>query len=955
MKAGDGEYAALQSATGWDGNNDIAINGKKYRRMLRGDATYYDTIEGCYNWEDGTTYHYFRYEPVKWRVLRTDGNSAMLLSDMILDDRRYATYDGIDGVRNVYDVTWEISTIRSWLNGYGADRNYEGISYSSGSFINSAFKAEEKSAIADTEVVNSDSLTFKTEGGNDTTDKIFLLSESEVYTDAATEYGFSQDWVTYDEARRCKGSDYAKSMGAESDDASDGNCYWWLRSPAATPNGAAGVDCFGHILDDWGGLNAEDDYIGMRVALNLNLSSSNLYTYAGMVCSDGTVSDSGEPPTKQPDTEAPKVTYSNETVSVKDDKEAYSFFTTSKVSRTVSKTGTVKTTIPAANKWEVTNGGTVDVSPYSGGKTLYFAKSTTPAYDDIITVVVPAQPKFTSIGYNPAGKSDSTIELLKMPKMKIKKKAGGTETITFQDGDEARIQYRRKDTEDFRNGIDFSGDLPTIQKSGAAIEIRTTSAGVTEAVKEDKGAYCFSSAEVLPSLNANADIYEAGTFLRPGIVKIVKIAKRAAAPAAKDEVIYFKDKQVYMVRTAAKAGKSPKAASLPVFIIAGTTKSFADAYGTDNKVTVKGGSKDTKHIMTISREVVKGSADEDASVTKMNNPARSYQYAIVADASAYINLDGTLNYKKLDDDKKTVKWSSATIKAGSESVSVTLKDTKNVKIAGKQVILRAANGTNILSSKAVILTAPTDTVDNWTQKAAGETNIRSCLNINSTADYDAATRTFRISAGGAKESADGKTVTMKVSQGSGKSKKSQDIPGTVTVTGGNAVISVCIKDKGFSESDSLKLSITVPANTLTGMDGAGNAEQTLSKTVDTKAPVITECELLDNNKLRLAIDSPVQFGTGDDKITLAATGNVAGCAKFVKIYTVGTGEDTLVTDADFKVVLEGLTDAAGNPLKLKSGFTSKTVTAAEGTGSISFRFEAPKDEQRAVPSAAPAA
>lgn len=385
--------------------------------------------------------------------------------------------------------------------------------------------------------------------------------------------------------------------------------------------------------------------------------------------------------------------------------------------------------------------------------------------------------------------------------------------------------------------------------------------------------------------------------------------------------------------------------------------------------------------MTISREVVKGSADEDASVTKMNNPARSYQYAIVADASAYINLDGTLNYKKLDDDKKTVKWSSATIKAGSESVSVTLKDTKNVNIAGKQVILRAANGTNILSSKAVILTAPTDTVDNWTQKAAGETNVRSCLNINSTADYDAATQAFRISAGEAKESADGKTVTMKVSQGSGKSKKSQDIPGTVTVTGGNAVISVCIKDKGFSESDSLKLSITVPANTLTGMDGAGNAEQTLSKTVDTKAPVITECELLDNNKLRLAIDSPVQFGTGDDKITLAATGNVADCAKFVKIYTVGTGEDTLVTDADvkgkytkgtkkrtfdieytkpksdadFKVVLEGLTDATGNPLKLKSGFASKTVTAAEGTGSISFRFEAPKDEQRAVPSAAPAA
>ncbi|MDE5782114.1 MAG: hypothetical protein K2I03_11685 [Lachnospiraceae bacterium] len=70
VKNTDSEYAALQSATGWDGNNDIAINGKKYRRMLRGDVTFYDTLEGSYDWEDGTTYYYFRYEPVKWRVLR---------------------------------------------------------------------------------------------------------------------------------------------------------------------------------------------------------------------------------------------------------------------------------------------------------------------------------------------------------------------------------------------------------------------------------------------------------------------------------------------------------------------------------------------------------------------------------------------------------------------------------------------------------------------------------------------------------------------------------------------------------------------------------------------------------------------------------------------------------------------------------------------------------------------
>ncbi|MDE6233708.1 MAG: hypothetical protein K2M60_10250 [Lachnospiraceae bacterium] len=59
--------------------------------------------------------------------------------------------------------------------------------------------------------------------------------------------------------------------------------------------------------------------------------------------------------------------------------------------------------------------------------------------------------------------------------------------------------------------------------------------------------------------------------------------------------------------------------------------------------------------------------------------------------------------------------------------------------------------------------------------------------------------------------------------------------------------------------------------------------------------------------------------------------------------------------ANYKVVIEGLTDAAGNPIKLKSGFTSKTITATEETGNIAFRFEPPSYEPRVTPSAAPAA
>ena len=53
-----------------------------------------------------------RYEPIKWRVLNRNGNDALLLADVALDDQKYNT--------DYAKVTWETSSMRSWLNGYGA-------------------------------------------------------------------------------------------------------------------------------------------------------------------------------------------------------------------------------------------------------------------------------------------------------------------------------------------------------------------------------------------------------------------------------------------------------------------------------------------------------------------------------------------------------------------------------------------------------------------------------------------------------------------------------------------------------------------------------------------------------------------------------------------------------------------------------------------------------------------
>ena len=281
----DGDiYNTLKNATGWDGNNDIKIGNTKYRRLKGEDATYHSSSSNCYNWNHTyTTYHYFKYEPINWRVLSVDGNDALLFADVALDDQKYNL--------NYKSVTWETSSIRSWLNGYGVSANETQTDYSHKNFLNAAFSSEEKNAIKTTNVINDNNISYGTAGGNTTSDKVFLLSESEVYhTDTAAKYGFTKTDSIYDEARRSRCSTYAHAMGtwrynstSESYKKYNGNIWWWLRSPGYDSISAAIVDDYGWIYKD--GHDVRDNDGGVRPALHLNLSSSNLYSYAGIVSS----------------------------------------------------------------------------------------------------------------------------------------------------------------------------------------------------------------------------------------------------------------------------------------------------------------------------------------------------------------------------------------------------------------------------------------------------------------------------------------------------------------------------------------------------------------------------------------------------------------------------------------------------------------------------------------------
>ena len=292
-------YNTLKNATGWDENNDITIGGTKYRRLKGEDATHATSSNSPYNydWNDNyKTYHYFKYEPIKWRVLNRSGNDALLLADIALDDQKCNT--------NYEDITWETSSMRSWLNGYGASVNQPKTDYSRKNFINSAFTSTQRNAIKTTNVVNNDNINYGTAGGKNTSDKVFPLSESEVYnTDTAAGYGFIKDYSTYDEARRSRCSTYAYAMGTGRDYDTDteytkynGNIDWWLRSPGDDSYYAAEVSSDGWVSGV--GYSVGHDRDGVRPALHLNLSSSNLYSYAGTVCSDAM--KSGESGTDNP-------------------------------------------------------------------------------------------------------------------------------------------------------------------------------------------------------------------------------------------------------------------------------------------------------------------------------------------------------------------------------------------------------------------------------------------------------------------------------------------------------------------------------------------------------------------------------------------------------------------------------------------------------------------------------
>ena len=245
-------YEELSCAE-WNGN-ETELGGVRYLRLNRENAVNSAVNQaGHYRWESETEWHYFRFDPIRWRVIGLEGNCACLMADRLLDCQPYSAEGG--------PVTWENSSVRSWLNGYPAEENNAGIDYRGKGFLDMAFTAEERKTVMKFRVENCPNAAYGTDCGNDTEDFVFLLSNDEVFSsDTAARNGFYAGSGYDDPSKRFRSTLYAKCRGAwwSSVNGYLGNSFWFMRTNGYNRESVTYICDFGFIYER-GTVSACDD------------------------------------------------------------------------------------------------------------------------------------------------------------------------------------------------------------------------------------------------------------------------------------------------------------------------------------------------------------------------------------------------------------------------------------------------------------------------------------------------------------------------------------------------------------------------------------------------------------------------------------------------------------------------------------------------------------------------
>ncbi|MDO4901623.1 DUF6273 domain-containing protein [Actinomyces sp.] len=204
-----------------------------YRSATKGEVIELGVYEQDGDAADGA-------EPIQWFVLDRLDNRLLLLSVDCLASRPY-------NAESFAAVTWEHSDLRRWLND---------------AFLDTAFTAAEQQLISPAQLRNDDQSIVGISGGQDTTDRVFVLSQTEALI-------YLHDDADRDYFGRAAVSTYAATGTLHVDE--EGLADWWLRSPGGYEYTAQYVRTNGETAVSGAYVDAE---YGVRPALWLDVSEA---------------------------------------------------------------------------------------------------------------------------------------------------------------------------------------------------------------------------------------------------------------------------------------------------------------------------------------------------------------------------------------------------------------------------------------------------------------------------------------------------------------------------------------------------------------------------------------------------------------------------------------------------------------------------------------------------------
>ncbi|MBR3553284.1 MAG: InlB B-repeat-containing protein [Clostridia bacterium] len=206
---------------------DVVVNGWRYRAVKFSEYRPFDERGACtednsYMDDNGytpNTTYYFRYDPVKWRVL--DPNTGLLMCEKIIDAQCFSESFLLD-TSNFEVHAYQGSNRKVYANDYGKSSLHSFVSSVIAAVAFSANQiANVKQVTSNNEASISTSYTYVS-----TKDKVLIPSQADVLS---TAYGFSSSRDA-DPQRVAYVTDYAKCQGILVSD--NGASAWWLRTPA---------------------------------------------------------------------------------------------------------------------------------------------------------------------------------------------------------------------------------------------------------------------------------------------------------------------------------------------------------------------------------------------------------------------------------------------------------------------------------------------------------------------------------------------------------------------------------------------------------------------------------------------------------------------------------------------------------------------------------------------------